>query len=68
MKALPLLLFGAMCVTAGLLGLTLPETLNTKLPDTIKEAENIREQNKEYSKDFTEVCIKECCDSIIEDT
>jgi len=40
-KPLPLLLFGAMGTIAGLLSLLFPETLNTKLPDTIEEAENI---------------------------
>lgn len=34
-------MFGAMSTVAGLLSLLFPETLNTKLPDTIKEAENI---------------------------
>lgn len=38
---LPLVLFAAMSVTAGLISLLFPETLNTKLPDTIEEAENI---------------------------
>lgn len=34
-------MFGAMSSIAGLLSLLFPETLNTKLPDTIEEAENI---------------------------
>lgn len=41
MEALPLILFGAISVSSGLLILACPETLNTKLPDTIEEAENI---------------------------
>merc|ERR1719445_990068 len=34
----PFLLFGSLCLVASLLVLYLPETLNTKLPDTIEEA------------------------------
>ena len=35
---LPFLTFGSLCLVAALLVLNLPETLNTKLPDTIEEA------------------------------
>ncbi|XP_031766668.2 organic cation transporter protein-like isoform X2 [Galleria mellonella] len=38
---LPSVLFGAAALVAGGLMLTTPETLNTRLPDTIKEAEQI---------------------------
>lgn len=38
---LPLLVFGAFAFVAGVFALLLPETLGTKLPDTIEEAENI---------------------------
>lgn len=41
MPALPLILFGSMGMAAGLLSLIFPETLGTKLPDTVWEAENI---------------------------
>lgn len=41
MESLPLILFGTMSVTSGLFVLLFPETLNTKLPDTIEEAEVI---------------------------
>ena len=34
----PFLVFGSLCLVAALLVLYLPETLNTKLPDTIEEA------------------------------
>lgn len=36
----PLVVFGALSVIAGVLLLTLPETLNKDLPDTIEDGEN----------------------------
>ncbi|GLG96477.1 Carcinine transporter [Gryllus bimaculatus] len=36
---LPLIIFGALAFTGGLLSLLLPETLDKKLPDTIEEGE-----------------------------
>lgn len=39
--SLPLLLFGSISVASGLLVLRFPETLNTNLPDTIEEAEQL---------------------------
>ena len=39
-KALPLAIFGVASAVAGLLCFFLPETLHTKLPDTIEEAVN----------------------------
>ncbi|KAK9874717.1 hypothetical protein WA026_005534 [Henosepilachna vigintioctopunctata] len=44
-KPLPLVFFASIAATACFLSLFLPETLNTKLPDTIEEAENIRRKN-----------------------
>nr|CAD7399801.1 unnamed protein product [Timema cristinae] len=41
MESLPLLLFGGMSLLSGALALFFPETLGTKLPDTVEEAENI---------------------------
>lgn len=38
---LPLMVFGVFAFVSGLIATTLPETLGQKLPDTIKEAENI---------------------------
>ena len=39
---LPFLIFGGFTVLAGVLTLNLPETLGTKLPDTLEEAEDLR--------------------------
>lgn len=36
----PLLVFGVLALTGGVLSLMLPETLNKKLPETIEEGEN----------------------------
>lgn len=41
MPSLPLILFGSMGIMAGTMSLIFPETLGTKLPDTVWEAENI---------------------------
>lgn len=38
---LPLFVFGFFAFLAGLFSFLLPETLGSKLPDTIEEAENI---------------------------
>ena len=39
-KALPLLVFGALCVVAGLLLFLLPETVGRELPGTIQDGIN----------------------------
>ncbi len=39
--SLPMLLFGSISIASGLFVLRLPETLNTNLPDTIEEAEQL---------------------------
>lgn len=53
MPELPLILFGCMALSAGLLSLFFPETLGTKLPDTVWEAENIgKEQQKQELQDL----------------
>ncbi|KAK6169201.1 hypothetical protein SNE40_020297 [Patella caerulea] len=40
--ALPLIVFGTVCVTAGLLSLILPETLNQKLPENIEDTKSLK--------------------------
>ncbi|XP_076228645.1 organic cation transporter protein isoform X2 [Nomia melanderi] len=50
MPELPLILFGCMGLSAGLLSLIFPETLGTKLPDTVCEAENIG-KSKQHEQD-----------------
>ncbi|XP_055854563.1 organic cation transporter protein isoform X1 [Episyrphus balteatus] len=40
-ETLPLLVFGTISLSAGLLGLFLPETFQKKLPDTVKEAKSL---------------------------
>nr|KAG5711190.1 hypothetical protein BaRGS_004834 [Batillaria attramentaria] len=45
-RALPLIVFGGLAVTAGLLSLMLPETLHRKLPDTLEEAANFGKKEK----------------------
>ncbi|CAH0553689.1 unnamed protein product [Brassicogethes aeneus] len=40
-KSLPLFIFAILAGTSGVLSLYLPETLNTKLPETVEEAVNI---------------------------
>lgn len=44
--SLPLFLMGGFALCSGLLVLRFPETLNTKLPDTIQEAVSIGEKKK----------------------
>ena len=40
-QGIPLILFGVVTLIGGLLTLLLPETLGSKLPDTIAEAEDL---------------------------
>lgn len=42
----PVLVYGVVSFLGGALVLTGPETLNTKLPDTIQEAEDIGKKDK----------------------
>lgn len=50
---LPLLLFGVVAFTAGLLASTLPETLGMKLPDSIEEAENVGKKRRSIDDEDT---------------
>ncbi|XP_069140758.1 organic cation transporter protein-like [Argopecten irradians] len=45
-KALPLVIFGAFSVSAGLMCLLLPETLHKKLPETIEDGINFNRGSK----------------------
>ena len=45
-KAIPLTVFGAAAFIGGLLSITLPETANRKLPDTIEEAHHFNKPNE----------------------
>ena len=40
-RAVPLIVFGALAMVAGLLALYLPETLHRALPDTLLQAANL---------------------------
>ncbi|XP_041980416.1 solute carrier family 22 member 16-like [Aricia agestis] len=44
-KSMPTVLFGSLCFVASCLTVLLPETRNTRLPDTIEEAEEISRNN-----------------------
>lgn len=52
MPSLPLILFGLMSIIAGLLSLIFPETLGTKLPDTVWQAENIGRDKSNGTRDI----------------
>ncbi|XP_042224923.1 organic cation transporter protein-like isoform X2 [Homarus americanus] len=49
-QPLPLLIFGSMSLSAGVLTLLLPETLGQQLPETIKDGENF---DKKWKSDET---------------
>lgn len=53
MKSLPLLLFGGTAFTSGILVLSFPETLDSKLPDSINEAVQIGHENDEEEENET---------------
>ncbi|XP_033124291.1 organic cation transporter protein-like [Anneissia japonica] len=57
---LPLVTFSAASVSAGILAILLPETLNFPLPQTVEEAELVtRQTNQRLSaKDFHELSVK----------
>ncbi|XP_067675920.1 organic cation transporter protein-like [Haliotis asinina] len=50
-QILPMLIFGGITILAALLALFLPETLNKRLPETIKEAEMLG--TRAYDEDVT---------------
>ncbi|XP_033115530.1 organic cation transporter protein-like [Anneissia japonica] len=62
-KPLPLVIFSSLSVVAGLLGLLLPETLGTNLPETIEEGENFGkkyialQKNDENAQELQNTCV-----------
>ena len=47
---LPLIIYGGLGVSAGLLTLFLPETLGKKLPETLLEGENFGKEDEKEKK------------------
>ena len=52
------MLFGATALVAGALMLTTPETLNTRLPDTIREAEQIARRREPTPTDNVQMTTR----------
>lgn len=48
-RPLPLVIFGSLALLSGCLALLLPETLNKKLPETIKDGERFGKKEKKMS-------------------
>ena len=48
-KALPLMIFGAVEIMAGILALTLPETVNTSLPESVEDAKVLKRYKTKYN-------------------
>ena len=48
-QPLPILVFGATSVLAGLIAMLIPETLNYKLPDTIPEGESFGKDHRVFT-------------------
>lgn len=49
MPSLPMLMFGGCAIISGLLILQFPETLDTRLPDTVQEAKDIGKKKPEVA-------------------
>lgn len=41
-RALPLIIFGGMMLASGLMALSLPETMNKKMPETFEDAVTLK--------------------------
>lgn len=50
------MMFGGSAMISGLLVLLLPDTINTKLPDTIEEAEDLGHQGQHDKPSHEEDC------------
>ncbi|XP_046582580.1 organic cation transporter protein-like [Haliotis rubra] len=76
-RAVPLIIFGASMVGAGLLALLLPETLNKELPESIEDAEKMKSPNQTSDARFVDFVrpgkddetfhLRAVCDSESED-
>ncbi|XP_076081366.1 organic cation transporter protein-like [Mytilus galloprovincialis] len=64
-KAIPLVIFGAASLVAAGLTLTLPETLNRQLPETIEDGKNFTKKAYKEKEKAHELIIKEPQISII---
>ncbi|CAG2257565.1 OCTN [Mytilus edulis] len=64
-KAIPLVIFGAASLVAAGLTLTLPETLNRQLPETIEDGKNFTKKAYKEKEKAHELIIKEPQVSII---
>lgn len=54
-KALPLMIFGAVEIMAGILALTLPETVNTSLPESVEDAKVLKSAKNENGEPENEL-------------
>lgn len=56
-KPLPLIIFGALAFAGGLLSLSLPETLNKRLPETIADGELFGKKGKDEESNAEELKV-----------
>ena len=61
-RAVPVILFGVMALSGAAMTLLLPETLNTQLPDTVKQAEHLQQASLAPAVASVVVCASESPD------